>query len=224
MYEQIKATQGEEAANKFLQIAQGGTTVNVGGQQSQQFGDAPTGTVWAFDAQGRHVMEEGPGGMMRPKVVPLGGTEAEIRAGKVSGQSKQNLDAAARAEDSMRLIQSIVADPALPQITGMIQGRLPAMTQSGTDLMAKIEQVQGQAFLQAFESLKGGGQITEREGIAAQNAMARLQRTQSTEAMRASLQELYDIMDRGRRRAMGQNVPEYSGASADGFSVTGKVE
>lgn len=200
-----------------------GTTVNVGGQQSQQFGDAPTGTVWAYDEQGRHVMEQGPGGVMRPKVVPLGGTEAEKRAAGIAGQKTQSADAAARAEDSMRLIESIISDPALPQITGMVQGRLPAFTQSGTDLMAKIEQVQGQAFLQAFESLKGGGQITEREGIAAQNAMARLQRTQSTEAMKQSLQELYDIMGRGRRRAMGQNVPEYTGASG-GFSVTGRVD
>ena len=93
----------------------------------------------------------------------------------------------------------------------MIQGQLPPVTQGGTDLVSKIEQMQGQAFLQAFQSLKGGGAITEREGQAALNAVARLQRTQSQEAFQASLQELRTIIERGKRRLEGQNIPESGG-------------
>lgn len=211
----------EEAQKQAF--GRGGTTVNVGSQQSTAYGDAPKGTVWEYDDQGNHVMEPAPGGGMRPKVIPLGGTEAEKRAADISGGAKSNQDAAARAQDSMNLIKSVMDDPALGQITGMIQGRLPPITQSGTDLGVKIEQLQGQAFLAAFESLKGGGQITEREGQAAQNAMARLQRAQSEKAFRASLAELYDIMDRARRRASGETVPDI-GDGSDGFSVTGRIK
>ena len=37
-----------------------------------------------------------------------------------------------------------------------------------------LDQIGGQAFLQAFESLKGGGQITEIEGTKATTALTRL--------------------------------------------------
>jgi len=127
--------------------------------------------------------------------------QAETRAG-------QQEAAAATAQDSLRLIDSVLNSPNLESVTGMFQGRVPALTQAGTDLVTRIEQLQGQAFLQAFESLKGGGAITEREGIAAQNAIANLNRAQSGPAFKESLKALRDIVDRGRRRAAGENVPE----------------
>jgi hypothetical protein len=136
--------------------------------------------------------------------------EAETRAGQKSAL-------ASTAQDSIRLIDSVINDPSLGAVTGMFQGRLPAVTQSGTDLVTKIDQIKGQAFLQAFESLKGGGAITEREGIAAQNAIANLNRAQSEKAFKESLKALRDIVDRGRRRAAGENIPD--GGGNDGIVV-----
>jgi len=72
-----------------------------------------------------------------------------------------------QAQQGLQLIDSILANPNLDQVTGMVQGRLPPRTQGQQDLIVQIEQLQGQAFMQAFETLKGGGQITEREGAAA---------------------------------------------------------
>jgi len=43
------------------------------------------------------------------------------------------------------------------------------------DAKAKIKELEGKQFLQAFESLKGGGSITEREGAAATAAISALQ-------------------------------------------------
>jgi hypothetical protein len=106
-----------------------------------------------------------------------------------------------KAQNAIDLIDQIKKDPALPQITGMIQGNLPPMTQAGTDLEVKIRQLQGQAFLEAFESLKGGGAITEREGQAATEAMARLSRSQSLEAYQQALTELQGILRMGQERA-----------------------
>ena len=199
---------------------QGGTNIQIDtGDKSSMYGDAPTGTVWAFDDNGQHIMEAAPDGTMRPKVVPLGGSEAEKRAAEMQMGGKQAQAAAVKAGDTVALIDSIMNDPALEQVTGMVQGRLPPFTQAGTDLVVKIEQLQGKAFLEAFESLKGGGAITEREGQAAQNAMARLQRAQSTEEYRKALMELRSIAARGVARLQGS-----AGAQSDGFSVTGQVK
>lgn len=185
------------------------TTIEVNtGAKTSKYGDAPTGTVWALDDKGEHVMEPIPGtDRQRPVTLPLAGTAAEKRASELAEKTVQDDSAAARAQGTVDLIESIISDPALPSITGMIQGRMPPVTQEGTDLNVKIDQLKGQAFLQAFESLKGGGQITEREGIAAQNAMARLNRAQSQEAFTSALKELQDIAARGLARAKGENVP-----------------
>jgi hypothetical protein len=150
-------------------------------------------------------------------------------AAEVATAEGQKSNVAATAEDSMRLIDSIINDPALPSITGMFQGRMPPLTQAGTNLLAKVEQIQGQAFLQAFESLKGGGAITEREGLAAQNAIARLQRTQDEAAMIEGLKDLNAVLDRGRRRALAgvqaRDGDEYSGGNViNGVTVGEPIE
>lgn len=69
------------------------------------------------------------------------------------------------------------------------------------DVRALQDQIQGQAFLQAFESLKGGGAITEVEGKKAEQAIARLQSTQSAPAYRGALKELRDMLETARDRA-----------------------
>lgn len=131
---------------------------------------------------------------------------AETAGGRIEGENAANAASnlsgnLAQADQSIALIDSIISDPALAGITGMVQGRLPPMTQAGTDLNVKIKQLQGKAFLEAFESLKGGGAITEREGVAATEAMARLDRAQSTAEYVAALTELRNIMQTGAERA-----------------------
>lgn len=133
------------------------------------------------------------------------------KAGEAAADAKTALpNIIAQSQQSLDLIHSIMTDPALPSITGMVQGRLPPMSQAGTDLAVKIEQLQGKTFLEAFASLKGGGAITEREGQAAQEAIARLNRAQSTDAYIQALNELAQIIQTGMARAQakaGQNVP-----------------
>lgn len=70
------------------------------------------------------------------------------------------------------------------------------------DADALLQQIGGAAFLQAFESLKGGGQITQVEGDKATAAITRLtQRRQQPSAARAALRELQDIIRKGMERA-----------------------
>lgn len=154
---------------------------------------------------------------------PIGQIDKEIReaeaekvAGKAEGEAALGAPKAiAQAQDTINLIDSIISDPNLAGITGNVQGRIDPegpfgllMSQDKVDLAIKVKQLQGKAFLEAFESLKGGGQITEREGAAAQAAMARLQRVQSDEDYRAALMELRSIAERGIRRAQGSAGPQ----------------
>jgi hypothetical protein len=196
----------------LTKVGGGGVNVNLPGQPT--IGTIPPGYQAIQNPDGTYRYEAIPGGPVATEAATVEGQKSAL---------------AATAEDSIRLIDSIISDPALPAITGMLQGRLPPMTQAGTDLLAKIEQVQGQAFLRAFESLKGGGAITEREGLAAERAIARLQRSQSTDAMIESLKEFQTILDRGRRRAMAgvqaQDDDQFSGGSViNGVTVGEPIE
>ena len=167
--------------------------------------------------------------------IATGGEAAgAIAEGRATGEGRA-ADAAAlsgnlaQADQAVALIDSVINDPALPGITGMVQGRIMPMTQSGTDLNVKIKQLQGKAFLEAFESLKGGGAITEREGQAATEAMARLDRAQSTEAYVAALTELKTIMQTGAERARakaggGAPQPSVPGARRKFNPATGMLE
>ncbi len=124
---------------------------------------------------------------------------------------------AATAQSSLDLINSVMESPYLNSVTGMLQGRMPPLTQGGTDLTIQIEQLQGQAFLQAFESLKGGGAITEVEGRAATNAIARLNRAQSGEAFKQGLRELQAIYQRAIDRInSGSLVQPLTGSANTG--------
>jgi hypothetical protein len=150
-------------------------TNTIGGDG--EIGTIPQGFEVYRDADGNRAMRKIPGG-------PEDTTKAET----------SQIDA---TRDTLALISSVRDSSFLPQITGMFQGRLPAFTQGGTDLQVKIDQLKGKAFLQAFESLKGGGAISEREGTAAAEAQARLNQAQSGKAYKEALDELYTIMDRG---------------------------
>ena len=97
-------------------------------------------------------------------------------------------------------IDGILNDPAFDFATGFM-----AWTQNipGTEARrfgARVNQLDGQAFLQAFESLKGGGQITEIEGQKATQAIARLDSAQRPEDYRQALEELKGILQIGMER------------------------
>ena len=127
---------------------------------------------------------------------------AATATGKMQAEAQIALPSTiATAERALANIEAIRNDPALPSITGMVQGRLPPLSPAGTDLNVRINQAKGQTFLEAFESLKGAGQITEIEGQKAEQAIARLDRAQSTEAYQQALDDLADVLRSGMERA-----------------------
>ena len=83
-------------------------------------------------------------------------------------------------------------------------------------------QVEGRAFLEAFESLKGGGAITEVEGAKATQAISRMNKAQSEVEYIKAARELQEVVRKGVDRARakagagGAAAPATPGAPAAG--------
>lgn len=106
-------------------------------------------------------------------------------------------------------IDGILNDPALDKSTGLLAWTQNIPGTAARRFGARASQLEGQAFLQAFESLKGGGHITEIEGQKATQAIGRLDTAQSANDYRTALTELRDILQLGMsRQGQATNRPE----------------
>lgn len=111
-----------------------------------------------------------------------------------------------------RSAQQLLEHKGLDQIVGGMGGRVPDgpaalkyfnFVMAGTpaaDAMALHNQVKGEVFLQAYNTLKGGGQITEIEGQKAEQAMARMDRAQSKEAYKKAVKEFVEAVNAGYQK------------------------
>lgn len=124
--------------------------------------------------------------------VAASGAQAQIDLPKVIAGSDQTL----------AIIQSLRQSPALKMRTGMYSLAPAIPGTEGANFDALAEQLKGKIFMEAFVSLKGAGQITEKEGEKATNAYARLNRAQSSEAYDQALGDLEEVIKAGKDRAM----------------------
>ena len=137
-----------------------------------------------------------------------------------------NIQKAGRATE---LINRIKTSPSLDGVLGEVEGELipgtPAgfllLNQNEIDLIQLIDNLENSVFLEAFQGLKGGGQITEKEGDKAQKAIVNLGRVRSRKEFLQALQDYQDVIDAGAERALkGLTVDNpYTGTiSFSGFS------
>jgi len=80
------------------------------------------------------------------------------------------------------------------------------------DFISAFNQIKGETFRQAFESLRGGGQITEKEGAAATDALNRMQLSQSENEFKKASKEFNENVMRMidiRREKLGL-PPKYN--------------
>lgn len=125
--------------------------------------------------------------------------------GAETGKSQAGLEfnAPGAIEDADRMLSTIdevMSHPGLNQAVGAYVGALPTITPDARDFGAKLGQLQGQVFLQAYEKLKGAGVITDFEGQKAEAALAALTRAQSSEQFKAALQDLRAVVSSGQDR------------------------
>lgn len=130
---------------------------------------------------------------------------------------KEGIDVMGR---QLMALDDALADPdimsAISSKVGVLQGRVPALTSEQTLGESYIENFAAKSFMRAFQMLKGGGQITEREGAAAAAAIDRLQKftlsdgdyKKAMEDARDELQDLVDIAE-SRQLVLGKQLEPY---------------
>jgi hypothetical protein len=117
--------------------------------------------------------------------------------------AEQRQNEVAAGNYMLSVIDRALQHPGLGTATGLQGLADPRNYLPGTDakdFQAVHDQLIGNTFLQAYANLKGGGQITEIEGAKAQNAIARLNRAQSTDAYKGALQDLREVVTAGLSR------------------------
>jgi hypothetical protein len=155
---------------------------------------------------GTELVTVGPGGQEISRVPKQNYQKAvEDASGNATGknvvEAKSALPTIEGAGNQMlATIDSLSSDPYLPNMLGK-KSYLPNFTTESQRVQSKMDQIGGQSFLQAYNTLRGGGQITEVEGKKATDAMARLNTAQSEADYREALGELRDIVVQGIARA-----------------------
>ncbi|MDI4655523.1 hypothetical protein [Xanthobacter autotrophicus] len=140
----------------------------------------------------------------------VAGAAAAQEVGKAAGQAQAQLPGAeGMAAQIGQHIDALANDPKLPDMLGPLASRMPNLTADAARVQAKMDQLRGGVFLQGYGMLKGGGAITEVEGLKAEQAMARLSAAQSVDDYKAALGEFKDALITGlaKLRAQGAMVP-----------------
>jgi hypothetical protein len=144
----------------------------------------------------------------------IAGKKVQEAEGEAQGTARANLpkvvDAAAQG---VRLIDEMLKHPGRETATGLSSQIDPRSWIAGTDAadyQQRLAQVQGRTFLEAFQSLKGGGAITEIEGQKAEQAIARLGTRQSDAEHKKALEELQEVMRIGVERAKRMAAGDFS--------------
>jgi hypothetical protein len=176
--------------------------------------DGPTGTTVIDSKTGRPMQ----GGTMQPGAAPtpnqpapsfipkdVAGAARMKTEGTKTAEAAFNLpNALAKADQSIAIVDQLINHKGRETATGVSGAIDPRNYVPATDarnFQIALKQLEGQAFLQAFESLKGGGAITEVEGQKATQAIARLDRAQSDSEFKNALTELRGILVAGKQRA-----------------------
>lgn len=215
------ANQGQNGPVKFT--GSNGVSLNLQGMTPQQiFDQAQRSNDPDFKKAVREWMQSGgaQAGAMPPGIPLRTDVQKEREVGAVRVQNavdealtkslpqerKDRQIALTKGGAAISLIEKALAHPGMRTATGL-QGTIdPRNYIPGTnakDFQVVMDQIKGQTFLQAMESLRGTGQITEIEGTKATDAIARLNRSQSTEEFQQALKDFKDVIGVGMQRIRG---------------------
>jgi len=186
----------------------------------------PVMSPQAFDTTRPPAPAAGP----RPLVVPDRANDPKVQQevsraralGQAQAKAEQDMPGAiATGEQLLKHIDEMVGAPAVKDAQGKVikpagaphpgfQGVVGATWKPGmrfvpatseADFDARLEQVFGGAFLQAYNTLRGGGAITETEGTKGTSAMNRMRRSQSEEEFISAARDYSDVVREGIRNA-----------------------
>lgn len=180
--------QSRQYANQYFQTADGLVAVNPATNQAQR-----------VTVDGAPIIS----GQYDPNL-KRGLSEAGATGTAVGKDTGTAITSVSQVEDNANLLRNkvnaVLKHPGRDIATGTssILPVIPGTKQA--DFVNRFEQLQGDAFLQAFESLKGGGQITEIEGNKAQQAINRMNRGTSKEEFDAAAKDFLSVVDALEKR------------------------
>jgi hypothetical protein len=182
----------------------------------------------------------------RERDLTLAENQAAARArGKVIAENKVEAERAlpgaiATAEQTLTLIDEMIGDARVSKdgkkwevpkggrdpaegFTDYVGAGVPGMRfLEGSDAASyerRQLQIEGKTFLEAFESLRGGGAITEVEGAKGQQAISRMNKAQSEVEYVKAARELQEVVRKGVERARAKaGVAAGGGGAAGGAS------
>jgi hypothetical protein len=150
----------------------------------------------------------------------LADVQARRKAGIESSQTYQKEVAKSQAKAAVNLPTAInqaqrsistidrllsIPNDKLANALGPIERFMPSFRDETIRTESIMDSVESQAFINAFESLKGAGQITEKEGEKASQALATLNRAMSPEAYKDAVKlfrnELIKLIDIAQSKA-----------------------
>lgn len=158
------------------------------------------------------------------------------RAGMIAGAKEQATgrvkaqrdlpNVVQQGETTIKLVDDLLEHPGFKISVGKsapigkLQSFMPGTQAASFDIAMK--QLKGKQFLEAFESLKGGGQITQIEGEKATQAMSRMDSANTEQEFERAAREFQGIIRNGINRAKlrtgnRQQEPSQPQASNDGW-------
>ena len=150
-----------------------------------------------------------------------GAIEGAKVGAKTQAQAQADLpQVVQQGEQTIKLVDDMLNHPGFnisvgaKSPVGKVASFIPGTAAASFDIASK--QMLGKQFLQAFESLKGGGQITQIEGEKATQAMSRMNTSNSQEEYKKAAREFQDIIRSGINRAK-QKAGVQGNSFADGW-------
>jgi len=162
----------------------------------------------------------------------LAGAEREKTLGDETAKAQVALpQVISNSQQILKTIDDLQNHPGKAYSLGMYS-KLPTIPGTAqADFRAAANQLKGQTFLQAYQTLRGGGAITDIEGAKGENALARLDQAQSTAEYDKALNDFKNVIKGGMLRAaakanmrpatQGMPAPPKIGEVREGHKYTG---
>ena len=194
---------GPDGKPAIVQLGDDGSAVQTALPQGFEIANKPIemdlGTrIVLLDPQTRQVIGE--------KQKDIAGVEAQKEIGTVEGKKVAGASSdLAAADNALAVLDNILTDPVMTQPsaygTGLSSVANVIPGTAGYNFQTKINQVQGVAFLQAIEQLRGMGALSNTEGATATAAVTRINSGLSQNDLRTAVGELRRLVEKGRARA-----------------------
>lgn len=202
-----------EDQQRFLAMKRSGQMFDVGGVPNVL---TPSGSTTPLAT---------PEDVARNRGQQAAATAAGTEQGKAGAQAQINLpQVVANGEQMLAQLEALKTHPGLPYAVGT-SSVLPVVPGTpAADFKTRLDQVQGAQFLQAYETLKGGGQITEVEGKKAEAAIARMNRAQTEGEFIKSVEDFEQVIAAGLARANQKANPGTAKQRLKYNTATGEFE